>query len=110
MIKLLDGADATGAGAAVIFRKVPSDFTLQVSTTGSPTSVVLDIEGSIDDGATWVQLAQHTVASNPDMFHISGKPVNRIRCNLTTLTGGTAPTVTVDMDFARVGDAGSYLI
>ena len=93
---LLDAATATGAGTEQHLKSIPSDFTIQTLHTGSPTTVVLDIEGSIDD-KNYVQIAQHTLAAATDMFHISGKPMEWIKANITTLTGGTAPTVTVQI-------------
>lgn len=92
--KTLDAVTITGAGNTVIFRSIPVDWTIQLQHTGAPTSVILDVEGSLN-GSDWVQLAQHTATAADDMFHISGKGVRYIRGNLTTLSGGTSPTVTV---------------
>ena len=98
---ILNAATATGAGSEVGFGKSQEILTFQVDATGSPTAVVMDIEGSLD-GTNFAQLAQHTfsadeIAAQLAIFHISGKPVEQIRANLTTLTGGTSPTVTVRM-------------
>jgi len=94
--KTLDAATATGvdANGALTFKKVPPNWTVQIKYTSNPSSVIVDIEGSLD-GANYTQIAQHTAAAADDIFHISGKPVKYIRANLTALTGGTSPEVTV---------------
>lgn len=89
----LDAAAATGAGDTVR-GTAANHFTFQVETTGSPTTVVIGAEGSLD-GTSWTELNEHTVSGTPDMFHIANKPLEYIRANLKTLTGGTSPTVTV---------------
>ena len=98
--RLLDAATATGEGAAFETGKPLSTHTVAVKTTGAPTAVVIDLEGSLDD-ITYHQLAQHTfiaaeITAEAAMFHVSNKPVNYVRANLITLTAGTAPTVTVE--------------
>lgn len=92
--KVLEAATGTGLGDSVTYRKAPLTWTIQIKHTGSPTSVILDIEGSIN-GVDYVQIVQHTVAASDDMFHISGKSITSIRPNVTTLSGGTSPTVSV---------------
>jgi len=91
---LLDAATAPVIGNASSVHELVADSTYVVDVTGSPTSVILDIEGSLD-GVNFFQLAQHTMVSNLEMFHIVGKPVLFHRVNLTTLVGGTSPTVSV---------------
>lgn len=66
--------------------------TLQVSTTGSPTSAIVAVEGSID-AVHWTELASHDWPSGG----ITEFDVNNmlyIRANLKTLSGGSSPTVT----------------
>ena len=96
--KFLDAATATGASTSVPVRKIIKDHTVQTNITGAPSAVTMDLEGSLD-GTNWFQLATHPftageLTATQAMFHVDEKPVRFIRVNLTTLTGGTAPTVT----------------
>ena len=73
--------------------------TYQINTTGGPSAVTVAVEGSLD-GNSWFELAAHTMTASElsaeaAMFHIKDRPVPYTRTNLTTLSGGTAPTVTV---------------
>lgn len=100
--QLLIAATATGAGSShklVPRRAEVSTHTIQIDITGAPSAVVVDLEGSLDENS-WFQLAQHTMTAGEltdtaAMFHVTNKPVEFVRANLTTLTAGTAPTVTV---------------
>jgi len=97
-VKLLDAATATGASPTWAVRMKPRNHTVQFTITGAPTAVTVDLEGSLDD-STWVSLASHVMSAaeltaTKGMFHIFDKTVRYVRTNLTTLTGGTAPTVT----------------
>lgn len=99
--KLLDRVTATGAGISkklVIRAGESNTHTVQVNITGAPSAVVVDLEGSLDN-ILWSQLAQHTMTAGEltattAMFHVTDKPVEYIRVNLTTLTSGSSPTVT----------------
>ena len=73
--------------------------TYQVNITGAPTAVTISIEGSLD-GVLWTELSEKIfsageLTATTAMFQIVDKPVTYLRANLTVLTGGTAPTVTV---------------
>ena len=92
MFVSLNAVTATGAGSE-LETPVSENYTIQLKHTGSPTSVIVDVEGSVN-GRDWVQVAQHTMAASDDMFHVAGKPLRNIRLNLTTLSGGSSPTVT----------------
>jgi len=100
-MKLLNAVTAVGSGPANI-SNVPFDMamTFQVVTTGAPTQVTVDIEGSIDGGTTWESLLTHDVTVNGGMFNITegSIAVTQLRANLTVLTGGTAPTVTCEIN------------
>ena len=98
-IKLLNGATATGASTSHPVRMKPRNHTIQVTITGAPTAVTVDLEGSLDD-TTFVSLADYVLTAadltaTAAMFHVVDKPVRYIRANVTNLVGGTAPTVTV---------------
>ena len=98
---LLSAATSTGAGSSQRVSMIPSQHTIQATMGGTlvATAVTVDLEGSLDD-STWFQLARHAfsageISAEAAMFHVNDKPVKYVRANLITLTGGTAPTVTV---------------
>jgi len=97
-IKLLDGAIAVGESTSHPVRMKPRNHTVQVEITGAPTSVTVDLEGSLTNGI-FVSLASYVLTAGDltaaaAIFHVVDKPVRYIRLNLTNLTGGAAPTVT----------------
>ena len=96
--KFLDAATSTGASNSIPVRKIMQDHTVQATITGAPSAVTVDLEGSLD-GDNWFQLGTHPFTAGEltaaqAMFHVVEKPVRYVRLNLTTLTGGTSPTVT----------------
>ena len=98
---LLNAATATGAGSTQKVSMIPSSHTVAATMGGTvvATAVTVDLEGSLDD-STWFTLASHAftageITAEAAMFHVADKPVRYVRANLTTLTGGTDPTVTV---------------
>jgi hypothetical protein len=66
--------------------------TAQVVTTGSPTGAEIALEGSLD-GTNWFDLSGSQTVTSTTMFHVVNRLVKFIRFNLTTLTGGSSPTV-----------------
>lgn len=73
-------------------------FTFTVDITGAPSAVSIDIEGAIGDSTAFV-MATHAMTGGELTatvagFHIAGKPVDKLRYNIT-ITGGTNPTATV---------------
>ena len=97
-VKLLDAATTTGASPRWKAYKSLT-HTVQVDITGSPTAVTVDLEGSLDNN-TYFQLASHSMTSaeltaSAAMFHVETKRVEFVKTNVTTLTGGSSPTVTV---------------
>ena len=97
---LLAAATATGAGSAFANAISPtagvlSDFTWAVVVTGSPSGISITLEGSLDT-TNWAVLDTSTNTAG-EVRGITGKPVTFLRANLGTLTGGTAPTVTVSI-------------
>lgn len=85
-ITMLNAVSGTGAGNPMSRQRLISDSTYTVDAV---SGAVVDIEGSID-GVDFFQIAQHTLTSAKEMFHISGKPVLFIQANITTLPSGTA--------------------
>lgn len=93
----LKAAASTGPGVGVQLSKPVVSFGLQVTHTGSPAQVVVTLEGSLN-GEDWFKLAEwdSTVPlSSGAIVWVESKAVTDIRANLTTLAGGTSPTVSV---------------
>lgn len=93
----LNAAAATGAGIANEMFGPRNIHTMQVIVTGAPSAAVVNLEGSADGGTTWGKLATFDLTAgniSGDFVTASDASVNRIRANLSTLTGGTSPTVT----------------
>jgi hypothetical protein len=77
-----------------------SSFGLQGSVTGSPSTAVSTLEGSID-GVNWAELIsfnyhQPAVVDNKAAW-VTGRPARYIRARVATLSGGTSPTMTVSV-------------
>ncbi len=99
-ILLLNAATSTGAGTSFSLLTVPAKHTVQATMGGTAvaTAVTVDLEGSLDN-STWFTLASHVftaaeITAEAAMFHVIDKPIRFARLNLTTLSGGTAPSVT----------------
>lgn len=96
--RILDAATATGASNSQTFTKLIKDHTIQVSITGAPTAVEIDLEGSLDN-ISFFTLGQMVFDAGDltalgAMLHVPSSVVRFVRVNLTTLTGGSSPTVT----------------
>lgn len=99
VIKLLNAQTTTNvSGAYSLGDKAIGDFTVQITTTGTPTTLVVDALGSID-GVNYVNIGSITASVPDDMFHIAGKPCKFIKVQPSTITGGTSPTVTIHIGF-----------
>ena len=61
-VKLLNAATATGASATWPVRMKPRNHSVQITITGAPTAVTVDLEGSLDD-VTWISLASHIMSA-----------------------------------------------
>jgi len=98
----LNEATATGAGGYQHLNSVVhGNHAIQITLGGTvvATAVTVDLEGSLD-GVTYYQLDEHIMsapelAAEGAMYKVADQPTFYVRANLTTLTGGTAPTVTV---------------
>lgn len=88
----LDAASTTQVTSS---EEVPdvSKYGLQVSTTGSPASVQVLVEGSID-GVNWMGLLSVTSATTG---WVADRPMKFVRLNLAMLSGGTSPTVSASL-------------
>ncbi len=98
---ILDAATATGAGSTFKVFTIPDKHTVQATMGGTvvATAVTVDLEGSLD-GTVWEALATHVftaaqITAEAAIFHVVNAPIKYVRGNLITLTGGTAPTVTM---------------
>ncbi len=91
--KSLDAATATGAGFAIMFDEPKANYSLFASWTGSPSSVTIHVEGTID-GDNWFNVDQVSTSATPQILKGGPFPVIGLRANLTALSGGTSPTVT----------------
>ncbi len=96
---LLNAVTSTGASTVLIHSVPVKNHTLQVTITGAPSAVKVALLGSIDN-ITFVQITEHTfsageLTATKAMFFNVDKPFPYVKADLTTLTAGTNPTVTV---------------
>ena len=96
---LLNAATATGLSTVLEHSTPVRNHALQVTITGAPSAVTVTLFGSLDN-LTFVSLGVHAfsageLTATKAMFFDVDKPVPYIKAELTTLTAGTAPTVTV---------------
>lgn len=95
---LLNAATATGAGTLLATPGIDRFHSIQVMGGGTvpATACVVKLEGSLD-GTNWAPILTWTLGTQAykDIISLANFPVIYVRANLTTLTGGTAPTVTV---------------
>jgi hypothetical protein len=85
---------ATNTATLDVGRALPSNHAVLAVVTGGPATCTISLQGTID-GVTWDTISSATTCTSSVYFYASGKPVSGIRANLTALTGGTSPTVTV---------------
>jgi len=116
---LLSAATATGTDTELYVAKmvgnswfVPDKHSVSVKMGGDvvATAVTVSLEGSIDK-VIWGDLGTHAltaaeITAEEALFHVVDKVVDYIRANLTVLTGGTNPTVTVEYLNQRPKDGG----
>ena len=89
----LSAAASTGAGTTIVIPGGATTWTVQLLHTGSPTSVIVDFEGTLD-GTNWLTFRTHTMASSNDEFVLTPVALVTVRLNITALSGGSTPTVT----------------
>ena len=98
-VTLLNAVTSTGASTVLIHSVPVKNHTLQVTITGAPTTVRVDLLGSLDN-ITFVTISENTLsagelAATKAMFFDIDKPMPYVKAKLTTLSAGTNPTVTV---------------
>jgi hypothetical protein len=106
--KSLDTATESGTdGTSIDLGGVSNEYTVHHFTTGSPTAAQVTIMGSLDGvnwfgtGVTSLSATGYASSTVTNGEEISGTPdriymphVRYIRARLSTLSGGTSPTVT----------------
>lgn len=90
---------ATGTTRAVNLYMAAHKHTVEVAVAGSPASCSVQLEGTLDDplsaSAVWSNLSGAQSCTSSTMFHVIDRAVTAVRANVTALTGGTSPSVTV---------------
>lgn len=100
---LLDAVDATGPGTAYNVSQAYINWVCDVTITGSPTAVTVRVEGNAGNTALYdpgglaeFVMSAEQLTAGIGSFEIIYHTAKKVRGNLITLTGGTAPTVTLD--------------
>jgi hypothetical protein len=102
---LLNAVIATGAGPAFAMPLSPNvqrggfiqSMAWQINTTGAPSGLSVTLQGSLD-GVNWFSIGSAVTSDTLTVINLANAnagPYAFIRANLTTLTGGTTPSVTV---------------
>lgn len=90
----LNAATSTGPGTSRDLERPTRLFTMVVSATGSPSSVSVDLEGSLD-GSFWFALVRRNDIGAATVGDSAGAHfVRYVRANALTLSGGSSPTLT----------------
>lgn len=74
--------------------------TVMVTVSGAPTTCTVNLDGSLD-GVHWFDLSGPQNAASNTMFHVVDKPVIYVRGNLSALSGGTSPSVSISYTGVR---------
>lgn len=91
----LNGATGVTTGDTVDYRELRGVHTAVAVLTGSPSSYSVSVYASLD-ATNWYALG--TISSgNPGTLHVTGKVARYVRADVTALSGGTSPTVIVDI-------------
>lgn len=84
---------ATGAGTAIAEFTGASVHTINWTTTGSPTGCTIQLETSTTATGAFSLVGAAQTCTSSGSYTLSGSTANFYRVNLTTLSGGTNPTV-----------------
>lgn len=108
--KMLSGVHATGASPSLFLHEKCKDHTVEVdwaNGNGTVTAMTVKLQGSAegrgttDSDANWFDLDTYALvaadlAAFNAMFHLINKVIQRVRVNITTLTGaGTTTSINV---------------
>lgn len=88
-----------GAGDTYVLPGLMSRFTWSTALIGSPTGVSATLQGSID-GTTWFTI-DTSISTTNETRHVVNKTVAYLRGGDPTLTGGTAPKVSIKVAGAK---------
>jgi hypothetical protein len=93
----LESASAVGPGESRQLQKATAHHTMIVSIDGTPTNVVVTLEGS-HDGFRWVPIATHQaqedgIRTTPPTTHL----VTFVRANLVAISGDNAAKVSASI-------------
>jgi hypothetical protein len=89
----LDAVTSVGPGTARDLGGLVSRHTALLWSTGGP-SITAVIEGS-HDGTNWVRISSNNMAGPISVVSATDYQVRYVRANLTAMSGGSSPTVTV---------------
>lgn len=82
-------------GTTPLFATAGNDVhTVQVVLTGGPGACTINLDGSLD-GVHWFDISGAQTCTANIMFHVVNRAVPFVRGDLSALSGGTSPTVTV---------------
>ncbi|MCK5613918.1 hypothetical protein KAR91_69290 [Candidatus Pacearchaeota archaeon] len=90
---MLNGATATGASShQSVDRETNHTFSCSFLTSTSITAFTAVLQGTIDNKATWHDLGTNVfdateLSNRYSMMHVADRPVDKVRINITTLTG-----------------------
>ena|SRR5215469_15911878 len=94
----LNAVNAAGAGSAIVFDEPKAVFSLQTISTGGP-SYTIYLELSCD-GVNWFRTSlsqsSDTIGQLPSVAGAQF-PAIAARANLTSISGGSSPTVTASI-------------
>ena len=91
-------SSVTTTAAVDVSLLTPSKHTIQTLIAGSPAACSIQLEGTLDDvsgSPTWANLSGSQTCTSSVTFHVTERPVRGVRVNLTALSGGSSPTVTI---------------
>lgn len=93
LVVVFDALNAVGVTAPQSVEGA-AKHTVMVTVSGAPSACTVNLDGSLD-GVHWFDLSGPQSAAANTMFHIVDKPVVYVRGNLSALSGGTSPGVTI---------------
>ena len=105
---LLSAVTSTGEGSAKDLKRLIDKHVMQIDITGAPSAVTVLLEGSLDGNdygiiGTHAMTAADLTNTTAIVFD-SDSPCLHVRANLSILTAGTAPTVTVLYEGISTGE------
>lgn len=114
LFTLIAAAVATGAGQSIKLPVPTNEHAVEiyfVDDTTPITALTVDLEMSFDPSestndatAKWHQIGQKAfsageITAKKAVLHVTGKVANRIRANITALTGGDGSTDTITVRY-----------